>query len=55
MKARFDTNILIDYLNGVSAARDEIAAIADEQAPAWGSDGEKGQGGLGHESGHFCF
>ncbi len=25
MKALFDTNILIDYLNGISAARDEIA------------------------------
>ena len=25
MKALFDTNILIDYLNGVVAARDEIA------------------------------
>lgn len=25
MKALFDTNILIDYLNGASAARDEIA------------------------------
>lgn len=25
MKALFDTNILIDYLNGIAAARDEIA------------------------------
>jgi len=25
MKAVFDTNILIDYLNGIAAARDEIA------------------------------
>jgi len=25
MKALFDTNILIDYLNGIEAARDEIA------------------------------
>lgn len=25
MKAVFDTNILIDYLNGIEAARDEIA------------------------------
>ena len=26
MKALFDTNILIDYLNGIDAAREEIAA-----------------------------
>ena len=28
MKALFDTNILIDYLNGIEAARDEIALYA---------------------------
>jgi len=29
MKAVFDTNILIDYLNGVDAAREEIALYDD--------------------------
>lgn len=29
MKALFDTNILIDYLNGVAAARQEIARHRD--------------------------
>jgi hypothetical protein len=27
MKALFDTNILIDYLNGIGAAKDEIARL----------------------------
>jgi len=29
MKALFDTNILIDYLSGVLAARDELARYSD--------------------------
>lgn len=29
MKALFDTNILIDYLNGVAAARTELARYGD--------------------------
>lgn len=29
MKALFDTNVLIDYLNGVGAARKELARHAD--------------------------
>lgn len=31
MKAVFDTNILIDYLNGIEAARDEIAKYSIRQ------------------------
>ncbi|TVP77599.1 MAG: type II toxin-antitoxin system VapC family toxin [Puniceicoccaceae bacterium] len=31
MKAVFDTNILIDYLNGIEAARDELARYSIRQ------------------------
>jgi predicted nucleic acid-binding protein len=31
MKAVFDTNILIDYMNGIEAARDELAKYSVRQ------------------------
>ena len=43
MRAVIDTNILIDYLAGVEAARDELARHADASISADHLDGGAGR------------